>query len=92
MIKSYNVISDHNDMRIDKWVKKNIGKFPQALIERLLRLGKIKINKKKIKSNYKVKTNDIILCYNLRLYTNINQKKFIPTKKFLKSNEDDSNK
>lgn len=89
MIKSYNVISDHNDMRIDKWVKKNIGKFPQALIERLLRLGKIKINKKKIKSNYKVKTNDIILCYNLRLYTNINQKKFIPTKKFLKSNEDD---
>ena len=47
MIKSYNVISDHNDMRIDKWVKKNIGKFPQALIERLLRLGKIKINKKK---------------------------------------------
>ena len=89
MIKSYNVISDHDGMRIDKWLKKNIGKFPQALIEKLLRLGKIKINKKKIKSNYKVKTNDTISCYNLKLYTNINQKKFIPTKKFLKSNEDD---
>ena len=49
MIKSYNVISDHDGMRIDKWLKKNIGKFPQALIEKLLRLGKIKINKKKNK-------------------------------------------
>jgi len=47
-------------MRIDRWTRLKIGKIPQGLIEKNLRSGKIKLNKKKIKSSYKVKTNDKI--------------------------------
>ena len=45
MKKSYLVDAMHSDMRLDKWIKAKIGKFPQSLIERNLRNGKIKINK-----------------------------------------------
>ena len=47
MKKSYNVDSTFNDMRIDRWVRNNFGKMPQGLIEKNLRKGKIKLNKKK---------------------------------------------
>ena len=51
MKKSYTVDSTCNDMRIDRWTRLKIGKIPQGLIEKYLRSGKIKINKKKIKSS-----------------------------------------
>ena len=63
MKKSYLVDAMHSDMRLDKWIKAIIGKFPQSLIERNLRNGKIKINNKKNKSSYKVKKNDAIDFY-----------------------------
>ena len=50
MKKSYTVDSTCNDMRIDRWIRLKVGKIPQGLIEKHLRSGKIKINKKKIKS------------------------------------------
>ena len=65
MKKSYTVDSTCNDMRIDRWTRLKIGKIPQGLIEKYLRSGKIKINKKKIKSSTKVKTNDIVSFFNL---------------------------
>ena len=46
--------------RIDRWIKNNICKVPQGLIEKNLRIGKIKLNKKKIKSSTKLASNDII--------------------------------
>ena len=60
MKKSYNVDSTFNNMRIDRWIRNNLGKIPQGLIEKNLRNGKIKLNQKKIKSSKKVKTNDKI--------------------------------
>ena len=50
MKNSYTVDSTCNDMRIDRWFKHIIGKIPQGLVEKYLRTGKIKLNKKKIKS------------------------------------------
>tara|TARA_Y100000022_G_C12907884_1_gene221429 strand:+ start:175 stop:321 length:147 start_codon:yes stop_codon:yes gene_type:complete len=47
MKKSYTVDATCNDMRIDRWIRLKIGKIPQGLIEKYLRSGKIKINKKK---------------------------------------------
>tara|TARA_B100000902_G_C27275139_1_gene898440 strand:+ start:710 stop:1588 length:879 start_codon:yes stop_codon:yes gene_type:complete len=77
-------------MRIDRWIKNIIGKVPQGLIEKNLRNGKIKINKKKIKSSHKIKTNDKIDLFNLSFKENFIQKKikFEPTKDIIKSNED----
>ena len=90
MKKSYTVDSTCNDMRIDRWIRLKVGKIPQGLIEKHLRSGKIKINKKKIKSSTKVKTNDIIDFFNLEFKETILQKKikFEPSKEIIKSNED----
>ena len=90
MNKSYTVDSTCNDMHIDRWTRLKIGKIPQGLIEKYLRSGKIKINKKKIKSSTKVKTNDIVNFFNLDFKETIVQKKikFEPSKEIIKSNED----
>ena len=90
MKKSYTVDSTCNDMRIDRWIRLKVGKIPQGLIEKHLRAGKIKINKKKIKSSIKVKTNDIISFFNFDFKETIIQKKikFEPSKEIIKSNED----
>ena len=52
MKKTFNVDQTYNDMRIDKWIRNNLGNLPQGLIEKNLRNGKIKLNKKKTKSSH----------------------------------------
>ena len=90
MKKSYTVDSTCNDMRIDRWLRLKVGKIPQGLIEKYLRSGKIKINKKKVKSSTKVKTDDVINSFIVDFKENIVQKKikFEPSKDIIKSNED----
>ena len=90
MKKSFTVDSTCNDMRIDRWTRLKIGKIPQGLIEKYLRSGKIKINKKKIKSSSKVRTNDVVDFFNLNFKETIIQKKikFEPSREIIKSNED----
>ena len=90
MKKSYVVDSTCNDMRIDRWIRLKIGKIPQELIEKYLRSGKIKLNKKKIKSSQKISTKDNIDLFNIEFKESIVQKKikFKPSKEVIKSNED----
>ncbi len=90
MNKLINVEKSYNEMRIDRFVRNYLGKIPQGLIEKYLRSGKIKINKKKIKSSTKVKTNDIVSFFNLDFKETIVHKKikFEPSKQVIKSNED----
>ena len=90
MKKSYIVDSTCNDMRIDRWIKFKFGKIPQGLIEKYLRSGKIKLNKKKIKSSQKISTKDNIDLFNIEFKETIVQKKikFKPSKEVIKSNED----
>ena len=49
MKKSYIVDSTCNQMRLDRWLRLKIGNIPQGLVEKYLRTGKIKINRKKVK-------------------------------------------
>ncbi len=90
MKKSYIVDSTCNDMRIDRWIRFKFGKIPQGLIEKYLRSGKIKLNKKKIKSSQKISTKDNIDLFNFEFKETIVQKKikFKPSKEVIKSNED----
>ena len=76
-------------MRIDRWLRHSVGHIPQSLIEKNLRAGKIKLNKKKIKSSHKIKTNDKIDLFNINFKEKIVQKKikFHPSKEIIKSNE-----
>ena len=90
MKKSYIVDTTCNDMRIDRWIRHYIGKIPQGLIEKNLRAGKIKLNKKKIKSSHKIKSNDKIELFNINIEDKIIQRniKFQPSKEIIKSNEE----
>ena len=89
MNKIFIVDSTCNNMRVDRWLRNKIGKIPQGLIEKTLRLGKIKINKKKVKSSFKIKTNDKVEIFNFNFKERINQKKikFNPSNQVIKSNE-----
>ena len=65
MSKTYNVEKEYQNMRFDKWFKKKIINLPQSLVEKIIRLNKVKINKKKTKSSYRVKPGDIIEIYDI---------------------------
>ena len=90
MKKLINVDKTYNDMRIDRFLRNQLGQIPQRFIEKNLRNGKIKLNKKKIKSSTKVKLNDQVELYNIKIDYKINQikKKFIPSNQIIKENED----
>jgi 23S rRNA pseudouridine955/2504/2580 synthase len=90
MNKSFIVDSTCNNMRLDRWIRNKLGKIPQSFIEKNLRSGKIKLNKKKVKSSFKIKTNDKIDVYNFNFKDKIYQKKilFSPTNEIVKANED----
>ena len=90
MIKSFIVDSTCNNMRLDRWLRNQLGNIPQSLIEKTIRAGKIKINKKKVKSSFKIKTKDKIDIFNFRFEEKILQKKilFTPSNEVIKANED----
>ena len=89
MKKTYNVDKTYNNMRIDRWIRNIFGKIPQSLIEKTLRNGKIKLNKKKIKSSIKVKINDIIDVFDFNYKEKKIQKKikYDPSNEIIKENE-----
>ena len=90
MNKSFVVDSTFVDMRLDRFLRNKLGNLPQSLIEKNLRNGKIKLNKKKVKSSFKLKLNDRIAVFNLSYQHKItNDKvKFTPSNTIIKENED----
>jgi len=89
MKKTYNVDKTYSNMRIDRWIRNIFGKIPQSLIEKTLRNGKIKLNKKKIKSSIKVKINDTIDVFDFNYIEKKIQKKikYDPSNEIIKENE-----
>ena len=89
MFRSFKIDKMSIDMRIDRWIRNNVGNIPQGLIEKGLRKGTIKLNNKKVKSSKKLKLNDEIKIYKFNYKLNIKKKinHFIPTKQAIKQNE-----
>ena len=88
MNRSYKIKPIHATMRLDRWIKNNIGKYPQSLLEKSIRKGKIKLNKKKTNSSYKLKIGDEVNFYNFNYeFKNIKTIKYKPSKKNLDENE-----
>ena len=89
MKRSFIVDDEFNEMRLDRWIRNHLGKIPQGLIEKNLRNGIIKVNKRKVKSSYKIKTNDQINIFNFEFKERIINKKikFDPSKDTIKENE-----
>jgi len=65
MPQTYTVEKDYHNSRFDRWFKAKVINLPQALIEKIIRLNKIKINRKKKKSSYRVQLGDIVEVYDI---------------------------
>ena len=88
MNRSYKIKPIHATMRLDRWIKNYIGKYPQSLLEKSIRKGKIKLNKKKTNSSYKLKIGDEVSFYNFNYeFKKIKTIKYTPSKKNLDENE-----
>ena len=88
MPKNFTVDDDFNDSRLDKWFKLKVINLPHSLIEKIIRQNKIKVNKKKTKSSYRLKTGDLVEVYDISKLKPIDNKKiikYLPKKKKLKS-------
>ena len=67
------VEKDYNDTRFDRWFKAKVINLPQSLIEKIIRKNKIKINKKKPKTSYRVQDGDIVEIYDISKFK-VNEK------------------
>ena len=65
MPEKVTVKQDYHNSRFDRWFKANVINLPQSLIEKIIRLNKVKINRKKVKSSYRVQSGDIIEIYDI---------------------------
>ena len=84
MSKSYTIDEDYNYSRLDKWFKNEIINLPHSLLEKLLRQNKVKVNKKKTKSSYRLQTGDLIEIYDISKLKPVDKKKkikYLPKKK-----------
>ncbi len=83
MPKCYNVVEDYHNSRLDKWFRQNVINLPHSLIEKLIRQNKVKVNKKKTKSSYRVQSGDLIEIYDILKFKPIDKEKkikYIPKK------------
>ena len=86
MPKSFIVDDEYHETRLDKWFKQKIISLPHSLIEKIIRQNKIKINKKKAKSSYRLQIGDLIEIFDITKFKERvkNEKvKYIPQKKEL---------
>ena len=84
MPKSYTVDDDYNDSRLDKWFKNKILNLPHSLLEKILRQNKVKVNKKKTKSSYRLQKGDLIEIYDISKLKPVDKKvkiKYLPKRK-----------
>ena len=90
MKKTFIVVGDYVNSRLDRWIRRNICKIPQSLIEKIIRKGNIKVNNKKKKSSYKLQEYDQITIHNFNFFPTKNTRENIiysPTKKELSSSK-----
>ena len=91
MPKSFTVDDDFNDSRLDKWFNHKVMSLPHSLIEKIIRQNKIKINKKKTKSSYRLQAGDLIEIYDISKFKPIDKKekiKYLPKKKEIGTYDD----
>ena len=80
MPHKYIVEKEYHNSRFDRWFKAKVIALPQSLIEKIIRLKKIKINSKKTKTSYRVQLGDIIEIYNIEKFKTSERPKLIKYK------------
>lgn len=79
--KGLEISEDHAGRRIDNYLVSYFKTVPKSLIYRLLRQGSIRVNKKRIKPDYRLQQNDLI-CVSRSIKTSSQETKILkPTPK-----------
>ena len=71
-VRFYTIESDDAGQRIDNFLLKTLKGVPKSMIYRLIRKGEIRVNKKRIKPEYKVVAEDIVRVAPIRTSENTN--------------------
>jgi 23S rRNA pseudouridine955/2504/2580 synthase len=80
MPQIHTVEKDYHNSRFDRWFKAKIINLPQSLIEKIIRLNKVKINRKKTKSSYRIQTGDIVEVFDISKFKISDRPKIIKYK------------
>ena len=80
MPQTYTVEKNYHNSRFDRWFKAMVIDLPQSLVEKIIRLNKVKINRKKTKSSYRVQLGDIIEIYDISKFKISNRPKILKYK------------
>ena len=54
MPQTYTVEKDYHNSRFDRWFKAIVIELPQSLVEKIIRKNKVKVNRKKTKTSYRL--------------------------------------
>jgi 23S rRNA pseudouridine955/2504/2580 synthase len=83
-MQKYRVDKDYHNSRFDRWFKANVIILPQSLIEKIIRKNKVKVNRKKTKTSYRVQQGDIVEVFDISKFKISERPKTIKYKPSLK--------
>ena len=84
MPQKFKVEKDYHNARFDRWFKANVLQLPQSLIEKIIRKNKVKVNRKKPKTSYRLQLGDLVEIYDIskfKINSKIRTVKYKPSKK-----------
>ena len=90
MTKEFNIATvsaNDDDIRLDRWFKRNKKEIPFTMIAKLIRKGTIKLNGKKAKIDQKISTGDEITYPNLEIEHKPKTRTFSVSKELLQAFE-----
>ena len=91
MPKFFIVDDNYHDARLDKWFVQKVISLPHSLVEKIIRQNKIKVNKKKTKSSYRLQNGDLIEIYDISKFKPISKEikvKYKPKKNEISKYDD----
>ena len=91
-MRTINIKKNDQNIRLDNFIRKMFPNLTLSQVFKAIRIGKIKVNNKKVKFNYLLKLNDVLTCYLQDIYySNNNNKLFLLAKKELEIIYEDCN-
>jgi 23S rRNA pseudouridine955/2504/2580 synthase len=91
MPKFFIVDDNYHNTRLDKWFVQKVIRLPHSLVEKIIRQNKIKVNKKKTKSSYRLQNGDLIEIYDISKFKPISKEikvKYKPKKNEISKYDD----
>ena len=80
MPQIYTVEKDYHNSRFDRWFKAKIIALPQSLLEKVIRLNKVKVNRKRTKSSSRVQLGDIVEVFDISKFKTSDRPKIVKYK------------